>query len=197
MGRPEIVCATTFPFAFEASSSYTPSYGSASGSSRYVTTRTELVKDRCGALPKDEVATSASGTRYGRVCASDGVYEGDLGEDGTTREGWGTLKYVWGDVYTGQFKGGQLCGYGSMTYADGKTHAGMWDKNERTGCGKFSDSRGTEIRDGNWFHSSPAEYKIDTSIDILHHHHVATRLQANWRRRSIQAARMESIDRDF
>lgn len=155
--------------AYGGGAPYGGAYGGSGGhepTRTSVTVRYEIVKDRAGPAAPDEVTQLSDGTRYGSVEKADGVYEGDLDGDGR-REGWGTLRYSWGDVYTGQFKAGKLCGYGEMRYANGNRHAGLWANDDKEGSGKFTDATGVVIHDGNWSKGAPAEYKIDTSISVL------------------------------
>lgn len=131
-----------------------------------MTVRYEVVKERSGPAAPDEVSTLSDGKRYGAVERVDGAYVGDLDGD-SRRDGWGTLTYLTGDVYTGQFKEGKRCGYGELRYAAGGRHAGLWANDVPEGCGAFTDASGAIVHDGNWAAGVPAEYKIDTSVSVV------------------------------
>lgn len=187
MAPKALVPATTFPFA-ERPYTYYRANDDRRDRATATYVRREVVRDRSGSIQPQELATSSSGQRYGRVEGTDGVYAGDV--DGTgARHGWGTLKFIWGDEYTGQFSRGVIHGYGEMKYADGRKHAGLWEKGDRAGCGVYSGLGGERIRDGNWFDGKPAKYEIGAvDLDLIVS---TTMVQRSFRRRS--AARVDDL----
>ena len=54
----------------------------------------------------------------------------------------GTLTFINGDQYTGEYSKGLKHGSGSYTYASGHTYTGEWENNEPSGEGVFTFDNG-------------------------------------------------------
>ena len=68
---------------------------------------------------------------------SGGSYEGASSEEGK-REGRGTMRFKTGEVYDGEWVGGQPEGEGSFSYSNKNKYAGQWRAGRRHGRGTLT-----------------------------------------------------------
>ena len=75
------------------------------------------------------------------VKSIDGLYEGELSDIiNQIKEGYGTMNYSNGDIYSGEWKSGRKHGKGTMYYDDGSVHIGKWSNEGRSGYGETTSS---------------------------------------------------------
>ena len=99
-------------------------------------------------------------TKYGTINDSDGVYTGqyfvknvcpdDKVIKKTIKSGKGTMKYVNGDFYDGNWMDDTKTGKGIMKYANGDVYDGKWSSNGKYGKGIMRYANG-DIYEGEWF----------------------------------------------
>ncbi|MBN2160022.1 MAG: hypothetical protein JW807_11555 [Spirochaetes bacterium] len=65
-----------------------------------------------------------------------GWYRGDRMK-GYIPHGRGTMRYLNGSVYSGQWEDGRMHGNGSIRWEDGSRYAGQWVRGKRTGSGTY------------------------------------------------------------
>jgi len=63
-------------------------------------------------------------------------YEGETNKAGK-REGKGTCRFGFGDVYEGQWKSGKMDGRGTYKMADGDVYEGSWKAGQKEGSGTY------------------------------------------------------------
>lgn len=63
-------------------------------------------------------------------------YEGELNKAGK-REGKGTCRFAFGDVYEGSWKAGKMDGRGTYRMADGDVYEGSWKAGAKEGPGTY------------------------------------------------------------
>ena len=78
-----------------------------------------------------------------------GEYEGDYDDEGK-RNGSGTMRFRSGEVYEGQWVGGQCEGEGQFTYSNGNVYSGQWVANRKQGKGKLCYARSGCVYEGDW-----------------------------------------------
>lgn len=87
---------------------------------------------------------------------NDHEYFGAVGNfkiDGVTSEvphGYGTMRYIDGSIYQGNFNNGQRSGMGTMQYVNGNEHHGSWKNGEPMGHGRLIRSEG-DVLVGDFF----------------------------------------------
>lgn len=67
-------------------------------------------------------------------------YEGDWEDD--LMHGFGTYKYLSGNIYEGSWEKGKMSGKGVMQFADGSKYDGEWADNLMHGVGEYDDPDG-------------------------------------------------------
>ena len=63
---------------------------------------------------------------------------------------YGSLTFLYGQNYIGEFRGGQANGKGTYTFPDGAKYVGEFMDNKRNGQGAFYASNGSIIQQGIW-----------------------------------------------
>jgi hypothetical protein len=76
------------------------------------------------------------------------LYRGFLGPD-RSPELFGKCSYLHGDVYVGEWSGGQPHGFGKCMFKDGKIYEGGWKTGGYHGKGKYTNADGTTY-EGEW-----------------------------------------------
>jgi hypothetical protein len=56
--------------------------------------------------------------------------------------GRGTMRYLNGSVYTGQWENGKMHGNGTIVWEDGAVYSGQWERGKRTGRGSYTWATG-------------------------------------------------------
>ena len=64
------------------------------------------------------------------------------------REGYGIMRFAGGETYEGQWVGNQCEGHGVHTYADGSTYDGEWLASRRDGEGVYTFANGSRFEGG-------------------------------------------------
>lgn len=97
-----------------------------------------------------------------------GWYKGDRMK-GFIQQDRGTMRYVNGSVYTGQWKDGQMHGNGIIRWDDGSVYSGQWLHGKRTGCGTYIWTNGDKYV-GQWKENQMCGkgmfYHKDGSIEV-------------------------------
>ena len=87
-------------------------------------------------------------TGYATVWWGDGIYTGDL--LGGVPNGNGSIRWLNGNTYEGQWKDGALHGYGTYVwYAENATYTGNWVNYTMHGYGEYIDANGNRFA-GQW-----------------------------------------------
>jgi hypothetical protein len=68
---------------------------------------------------------------------SEYYYNGQVNDDGIAH-GIGDRRYANGDVYSGSFVNGKMCGEGKVKYADGVEYEGVWEDDQKHGKGTYT-----------------------------------------------------------
>ena len=76
------------------------------------------------------------------------TYDGERNDAGD-REGSGTMLFVSGASYSGEWRAGVREGKGTMRFAGGETYEGQWMNNQREGRGVHTYADGS-MYDGDW-----------------------------------------------
>ena len=78
-------------------------------------------------------------------------YEGEWNFGVKTKQGKFTLPGMF--TYEGEFANGEITGYGTKKWCDGRVYTGYWLEGEMHGFGKFQNGNCTEIYEGNYCHN--------------------------------------------
>ena len=108
------------------------------------------------ALRKQEPETVAKGSKKQIGCIS-----------GDCNSGKGIYIYPSGAVYIGEFRNGEIHGYGTCYYADGSKYKGNWAHRYPDGKGVKTFANGT-IRDGYWKKGQPVD-EFGNFDDVIEH----------------------------
>jgi hypothetical protein len=88
------------------------------------------------------------------------VYTGDF--KGADLEGFGKMVYANGDRYDGQWEADEREGFGTMCYGNSSSYEGLWKSGKREGMGKFRDIEG-KVTEFMWVD----DQETDTPVDYM------------------------------
>ena len=88
----------------------------------------------------------------------------------TVQHGMGTINFVDGSIYVGEFKDGKMHGKGVFTWSDGDTYDGEFQKGKKCGHGVFLYAEGFRY-EGAFFDDKKHGIGVWTSVDCKTKYH--------------------------